>query len=463
MSSSPHTARSSTRDEAPVAQARPFPAAWLAWYAVGVLMLLYVCSFADRQILSLLVAPIKRDFGMSNTQMGLLQGLTFAVLYTVLGVPFGWLVDRISRRWIIAGGVFCWSLAATACGVASNATQLVFARIGVGIGEATLSPAAYSLIVDYFRPEKLGRAFGIYNMGITIGSGVALLAGGLVVSWVSAVGETFELPLIGAVRAWQLVFIATGAPGLLLCLLMFTVPEPARRGLLVPAAAGESITAVSWAQVARFARQRSSLYGLHFLSFALLATFGYGLVNWGPTAFAQAFQVPISTIAMGLGLTTAIFGSIGMYGAGKISDYLTARGRRDAAIVVCIGLAICTAITGTCLQLTQSLNGIWIFNALLNLSLSSYSALAAMAIGLTTPNQMRGRMSALYLLVLNLIGLGCGPVLVPLISDHLLGDPTKLRYALAIVCVVCCCISVAMLCVLRPIYERRVREAEHWL
>jgi MFS family permease len=425
-------------------------------------MLLYVCSFADRQILSLLVAPIKRDFGMTNTQMGLLQGLAFAVLYTVLGVPFGWLVDRISRRWIIACGVFFWSLAATACGLAANAPQLVLARIGVGIGEATLSPSAYSLIVDYFKPDKLGRAFGVYNMGITIGSGVALLAGGLVVSWVSAAGETFAVPLLGEVRAWQLVFIVTGAPGILLCLLMFTVPEPARRGLLAPVAPGESIAAVSWGQVARFARERLSLYTLHFLSFALLATVGYGLVNWGPTAFAQAFNVPIGTIAMGLGLTTMIFGSAGMYAAGKISDWLTARGRRDAAVVVCIGLALCTGVTGTCLQLVDSLNGIWVCNALLNLTLSSYSALAPMAIGLVTPNQMRGRMSALYLLVLNLIGLGFGPVLVPLISDHILGDPAKLRHALAIVCIACCSTSAAMLCVLRPIYERRVREAERW-
>src|SRR5690349_9296641 len=144
--------------------------AWLAWYAVGVLMTLYVCSFADRQILSLLVAPIRRDFGLSNTQVGLLQGLTFAALYTALGLPIGWLADRMSRRWIIACGSFFWSLAATACGLAANATQLILARVGVGIGEATLSPSAYSLLTDYFKPEKLGRAFGIYSMGITIGS-----------------------------------------------------------------------------------------------------------------------------------------------------------------------------------------------------------------------------------------------------------------------------------------------------
>jgi MFS family permease len=460
--SSPIVSRPALDDDAAAARPGTFPRAGIAWYAVGVLMILYVCSFADRQILSLLVAPIKRDFGMSNTQMGLLQGLAFAVLYTVLGLPLGWLADRISRKRIIACGVFFWSLAATACGMAGNATQLVVARIGVGIGEATLSPSAYSLLTDYFRPEKLGRAFGIYNMGITIGSGIALLAGGLVVSWVSGAGATFELPIVGPVRAWQLVFIVTGAPGLLLCLLMLTVPEPARRGLLATAQTGEAVPSVSLRQVVQFVRERLALYGLHFVSFALLATVGYGLVSWGPTAFAQEFKVPIGTVAMGLGLTTAIFGSVGMYGAGRISDWLTARGRADAAMLVCIGLAVWTALTGTLLQFTGSLNGIWIFNALLNLSLSSYSALAPMALGLVTPNQLRGRVSALYLLVLNLIGLGFGPVLVPLISDHLLGDPSQLRSALAIVCVVCCCTSAVLLCVLRPIYARHVRDAERW-
>ena len=438
----------------PTARVTSSPSAGVAWYAVGVLMVLYVCSFADRQILSLLVAPIKRDFGMTNTQVGLLQGLTFAVLYTTLGLPLGWLADRMSRRTIIACGTFFWSVAATACGLAGNASQLFLARIGVGIGEATLSPSAYSLITDYFRPEKLGRAFGIYNMGITIGSGVALMVGGVIVSWGSGAGETFNLPVLGSVRAWQLVFIVTGAPGLLLCLLMMTVPEPPRRGM--------SRSTLAFSELVRFIRERASLYILHFISFALLATVGYGLANWGPTAFSAAFSQPIGRIAVGMGAITVVFGSIGMFGAGKISDRLTARGRADAAIVVCIGLAICTGITGTLVQLIHSLTGVWIFIALLNLTLSSYSALAPMAIGLVTPNQMRGRVSALYLLVLNLIGLGFGPVVVPLISDHVLHDPANLRLAMAIVCALCCSSSAVLLWVLRPIYGQRVREAHDW-
>jgi MFS family permease len=429
-----------------------------AWYAVGVLMLLYVCSFADRQILSLLVAPIRRDFGMSNTQIGLLQGLAFAVLYTTLGLPLGRLADRMSRRGIIGWGVFFWSLAATACGLAANATQLFVARVCVGIGEATLSPSAYSLLTDYFKPEKLGRAFGIYNMGITIGSGIALIAGGLVVSWVAGVGETFTLPIIGTVRAWQLVFIVTGAPGLLLCLLMLTVREPERRGLLHNTAA----RAVPLAEVVSFIARRGRFYFLHFFSFGLLAAVGYGMVNWAPTALSQAFQMPIGKIAMGIGIIVVTCGSLGMYLAGRISDSLTARGHPDAAVNVCIGLAVGTAITGTWASLTSSLAMVWAMTALMNVTIASYSALAPMAIGLVTPNEMRGQVSAVYLLVLNLIGLGCGPVIVPLISDHVLHDPMQLRLALAIVCATCCVTSAILLSVLRPIYVQRLKEAAQW-
>jgi hypothetical protein len=182
-------------------------------------------------------------------------------------------------------------------------------------------------------------------------------------------------------------------------------------------------------------------------------------VSWAPTALSQDFHVPIGTIALGIGIIAATCGSLGMYGAGKISDWLTSRGRADAAIVVCIGIAVFTGVTGTLAQVTDSLTLVWVFTALLNLTLSSYSALAPMALGLVTPNQMRGQVSAVYLLVLNLIGLGVGPVLVPLISDHVLRDPMKLRAAMAIVSVVCSATAVILLCVLRPIYARGVTEA----
>src|SRR5271155_5591872 len=222
-------ATQSTESESETA---PYPSSFVAWYSVSVLMLMYVFSFIDRTIISLLVGPMKRDLHISDTQIGLLQGTAFALLYTFLGLPIARLSDRHNRKAIIAAGVFVWSIMATTCGLARTALQLFVARIGVGVGEAALSPAAYSMITDSFPRSKLGRAFGLYNIGITIGAGVAFLVGGIVVAAVSHAGASYTLPLVGEVRAWQMVFIVTGAPGILLPLLLLTFREPVRRGIL---------------------------------------------------------------------------------------------------------------------------------------------------------------------------------------------------------------------------------------
>src|ERR1700722_20123627 len=210
----------------------PYPSSFAAWYSVAVLMLIYIFSFIDRTAISLIVEPMKRDLQISDTQIGMLQGLAFALLYNFLGLPIARLSDRHSRRAIIAAGVFIWSIMAGLCGMVRTATQLFLARVGVGVGEAALSPAAYSMITDSFPRSKLGSAFGVYNVGITIVSGTAFLVGGIVVAAVSHAGATYTLPLLGEIRAWQMVFIVTGAPGIVLPLLMLTFREPARRGIL---------------------------------------------------------------------------------------------------------------------------------------------------------------------------------------------------------------------------------------
>src|SRR5262245_168280 len=212
-------------------EAPPYPPLSQAWYLVGALMVFYIFSFIDRQVIAFLIAPMKRDMALSDTQVGLIQGIGFAVLYTFLGLPIGRAADRISRKKIITVGVLVWSFMATLCGLARTGTHLFLARVGVGVGEAALSPAAYSLITDSFPREKLGRAFGVYNMGIAIGSGIASLTAGIVIVAVSGV-SSYTLPIVGDVRGWQLVFIVTGAPGVLLPLLLLSVREPARRGLL---------------------------------------------------------------------------------------------------------------------------------------------------------------------------------------------------------------------------------------
>lgn len=205
-----------------------YPSSLSAWTTVTILMIAYVLSFIDRQILNLLVEPIRRDLVISDTQMSLLMGLSFALFYTICGIPLGRLADTRSRRGLIAIGVMFWSAATAACGMAKLYWQFLICRIGVGVGEAALSPAAYSLIADSFPPERRATAISVYSMGVYLGSGIAFLLGGLVIQFASAQGNVV-LPVLGEVRPWQLIFLILGVAGVLFTLLMLAVREPARR------------------------------------------------------------------------------------------------------------------------------------------------------------------------------------------------------------------------------------------
>jgi MFS family permease len=213
-----------------------YPPRAYAWYAVGVLTVAYVFSFIDRQILNLLVGPIRRDLGISDTKMSLLMGFSFAVFYSFFGIPLGRLADSKSRRTIIAVGMVLWSMLTAGGGLAKYFWHFLLLRMGVGGGEAALSPSAYSLISDYFPKETRATAISVYSMAFYIGSGIAFLLGGLVVGFDSA-KSGWSVPVVGAVRPWQLVFFIVGLPGALLAVLLYTMREPTRKGARVTKAA----------------------------------------------------------------------------------------------------------------------------------------------------------------------------------------------------------------------------------
>ncbi|MBL8631225.1 MAG: MFS transporter, partial [Rhodospirillaceae bacterium] len=212
----------------PAADTQDYPPESYAWYVVGVLVLAYTVSYIDRTILTLMVKPIRETLQISDVQISLLHGLAFAIFYTVLGVPIGWLADRVNRTKVIAVGIFVWSLMTAACGLSRSFWQMFMARVGVGVGEAALSPAAYSLLNDYFKADRRTLAISIYATGVYIGSGLALIVGGGVI----AVTPSLELPFVGHMEPWQVVFLAVGLPGLVVAVLMKTVKEPLRRGVL---------------------------------------------------------------------------------------------------------------------------------------------------------------------------------------------------------------------------------------
>lgn len=407
------------------AAAEPWPRPGIAWYAVVILVVAFIFSFIDRIIIAMLVEPLKQDLGLTDTQLGLLQGLAFAVFYATVGLPIGRWADRYSRRAIIGWGIFFWSIMTAVCGLARNFWELFLARVGVGVGEAALSPAAYSMIADYFPREKLGRALGVYQSGAFFGAGLSFLVGGLVIQAVAKAGP-ISLPVLGDVKAWQLVFFAVGLPGILVALLMLTVREPVRRGRL--AAGG-----IPLGDVLRYTRQRWRVFVLHFIGFALLAVPITTIITWAFVYFTRVLAFTPPQAALRLGGLLVILSPLGVYTGGWLADFLQRRGYRDAtlrvALLAAAGLLPLSAVPAfvTDRDLVIPLFGPLIFFASLSM------ALAPAALQVVTPNQMRGQVSAVWMLVLNLVTAGVGPSAVGAITDHVFGDPLAVGKSIALV------------------------------
>jgi MFS family permease len=438
----------------------PYPSERRAWYMVAVLMVIYVFSFVDRQILSLLVGPIKRDLDLSDTQMSLLMGFSFALFYTFCGIPIGRLADSRSRRGIIAAGLTLWSLMTAGCGLARHFWQLLLLRMGVGVGEAALSPSAYSLISDSFPPHKLATAISVYSTGIYIGSGMAFLLGGLVVGAVS--GEsTLELPLVGAIRPWQVVFFIVGLPGLLMTLLLITVREPQRRGAGTSSSGEANVVPI--AEVVAYLRRNSRTLLCHNLGFAMLSFSGYGSAAWIPVFLQRAYGLSARDAGVYYGLIVMFAGTLGIVFGGRLADRLAARGRRDAKMLAGLIAAVVWVPFGILFPLMPSGE-----LALLVLVPAAFTSsmpfgCAAAAIQEMMPNPMRGQASALFLFVVNLIGLGLGPTVVALCTDYVFGDEAMLGYSLLIVATVAHVSAAILLSAgLKP-FRDSLGRLERWL
>lgn len=393
------------------------------WYVVGVLMLIYVFSFVDRQILSLLVGPIRKDLGISDTEMSYLLGLSFALFYTFCGIPLGRLADSRSRRGLIAFGLVFWSIATAACGIARNYFQLFLARIGVGVGEAALSPAAYSLITDYFPKEKRALAMSVYSMGIFLGAGIAFLLGGLVIKFAVAHGPVM-LPLVGEIRPWQVVFLILGASGVLFSLILLTVREPARTGHGAQVPLREVL--------AFFGQHRRALL-LHNFGFAFMAMSSYSASSWIPSFFARVHQWDAGHLGLVYGSIVTLFAPAGTVFGGWLADRWTQQGRTDATVRVG-WLAACACVP---------LAGLFVFPANATLAalllipgvflLGMPFGVAPAALQELMPANMRGQATAIYLFVVNLIGLGLGPTAVALITDQVFGNDNAVGWSILIV------------------------------
>jgi MFS family permease len=433
-----------------------YPSEQYAWYVVGVLTLAYVFSFIDRQILTLLVGPIKRDLAISDTQMSLLMGLSFAAFYTLFGIPIGRLADTRSRRAIITAGLVFWSLMTAGCGFARRYWHLAAMRMGVGVGEASLSPAAYSLIADCFRPEKRATAISVYSTGIYLGLGLATLLGGLVVGFASG-RDVVHLPLIGATRPWQLVFLVVGLPGLLVAALLSTLREPSRKGATAGVAAPEPLGVV-WAYV----RDNRRTFLCHNLGVACLALSGYAAAAWVPTLLVRRHHWTASRSGVAFGLASMVCGTSGIVLGGRLADRLRRRGHPDATLRVALLGAAAWLPFGALFPLMPT--GAWAV-ALLAPAVFFSSlpfGVAPAAIQEMMPNPMRGQASAFYLFVINLIGLGLGPTAVALVTDYVLHDEGAVHVSLLVVGVLANLAAVGLLAAGLGPYRRSLDYLAAW-
>ena len=249
-----------------VTDSRPSPA--IAWYTVILCMVAYVLSFVDRQIIALLIEPIQADLQISDTQFSLLTGLAFSLFYATMGLPIARWADVGSRPLIISAGIVVWSFATALCGLARTYGQLFLARMGVGVGEAALSPAAYSIITDSFPRSQLGLAMGVYSIGVFLGSGLAFLVGGTVIEIVEGMGG-LALPIVGTIKPWQATFFLVGLPGIAVGLLFYlTIKDPPRTGL---ESSDGRPGGYSIGQVKGYIRSHKASFAAHYLGFGILA------------------------------------------------------------------------------------------------------------------------------------------------------------------------------------------------
>jgi MFS family permease len=345
-------------------------------------------------------------------------------------VPIGRLADRRSRRAIIAAGITLWCLMTAACGLARNYWQLFLARVGVGVGEATLNPSALSLISDYFPRNARGRGIAFYNMGVSLGVGIANIVGAWAIQ-LAAAAPAIVLPLVGELRPWQLVFLLVGLPGLLVALLMVTVREPVRRELRVTGAGTEPL---SFAETRRYLGARWPTYATHFLGMSVVTIIGYAYFFWVPTMFVRSWGWTIPEAGYMYGLVTLVFGPIGVNLGGWIADWLYARGYKDGLMRTCLFSAVVVFVpTSIAAPLMPTTTGAIVLLAFSTCSGAVITATGAAALMMITPNQLRGQVTAGYYFVLNALGLTIGPTAVALVTDFGFGDDAALRYSVAIV------------------------------
>lgn len=406
----------------------PFPNAAVAWLAVAILLTLSFLAFLDRQIVSLMVGMIKADFAVNDSQIGLLQGAAFSIVYTLAALPFGYAVDRYSRRGTIFFGVFLWALAACACGLSGSFSTLLAARLGVGLGEAALNPAIASMLTDLFPKRRLAFAFSVVGVGSLIGSAGAFMVGGAVLHWA---GGGLTLPLLGFMAPWKVAFIVTGFPGLFLAFTIFLIPEPARRATALDSVAQKP----RWSEVWAFIGAHPRFFSCYIGGFSCLAVTGYAAMSWVPAQLQRNWGWTPGDVGLILGPYVAIIGIIGTLTSGVFVDRLYNKGHLDAQARYYLAISVITGASGVATIFAGSPLLYLILLAPAKFA-ANFSAVATAGLQLVIPSNLRGRITAVYGICTVFCGATFGPSIVACFTDYVFQDEKKVGLSISVTLVI---------------------------
>jgi MFS family permease len=401
----------------------PFPSATVAWTAVAILVVMAILSLLDRQILSLMINMIRADLKVTDTQMGLLQGVVFSLVYCIAAFPFGWAVDRYSRRWTLFFGVFAWAIAATACGLAFSFNTLLAARLGVGLGEAALMPVVASMLSDLFPKKRIATAFAVVSVGMSIGTQGALIIGGAVLYWA---GDGMTLPLLGFLSPWKLAFIVTGVPGLLLAFSIFLIPEPVRRRSRLETSA---VGAETWGDTMPFLKRNCAYLICYIGGFASLSVATTAQMLWGPTVLQRIYGMAPAKSGIVLGVFSLACALVGTMATGFVADKFYAKGSKGAYAII---YAVTGLVVGAVGLATMWAGSAWIYVAILGPAklVSNFAGVAQAGLQTITPSHLRGRMAALFNAVATTSGAIIGASVVPFFTDVVFKDDKKVAWSL---------------------------------
>lgn len=405
-----------------------FPPPKEAWYAVSILAVTSTFAMLDQGILGLLIQQIKIDFTLTDTEAGWLMGPAFVLFYVIVGVPLSRFIDRWNRTWIIGVGIFVWSLATAACGLASHFIHLFIARVFVGAGEAVNGPASYSIVADYFPRDRLPRAIATLQIGSVAGSGLSMLLGGGMIWIVTTLGSP-DLPFLGVLRPWQLVFIGVGLPGVVVAFLLLTMKEPPRRNLRMER------RNIPLRDAVKYLLNKLPLYGPMFLGLTL-GSLDAGGRAWGAAFFERTYGWAPSQYGMVSGVVSLIAMLCGLYMGARWVEWFQARGKVDGAFQVILYTRFAAIPFAVLMPLMPTPELAVAFNAVAFLTLGMNGPMLNAVLLIVTPNEIRGQVTALYLFIFMVIGQGLAPLITGLTTDYIFTSPEDLRWSIMLLHVV---------------------------